>query len=736
MMSTGGHSILVYGDGQHVTDSYEAVPIVPSTIPVAAGDESDSNCENEIEGEFRLHPDNTHVYTLDRSKRSQKSVVTKRILWECGKLTTCNSCLTSENPLCGWCAQETTCTLETQCKSLVWIQALSETSEGKDDDLEPLCGFQNGVISSDYSLKFNPTSTLLTPSLDFCGSIIPDPTGSFASPETPLISVSVFVDDVPCTNVTYPAKQCQADDNGFSFSCTLLSQKRPLDGPVYGQFLLGVGPSYTRMRLTSTENFEWRVPTIETFSPRKGPMSGGTLVEILGTDLLFRSDPQIVIGDQPCQTMESSTDTKLQCKTSPVQDANIQSLISINYKGNDLEYIAESRDKYTYTEDPTVSQISPTRVFLGGGFLHDVVGTNLDTVAGPNFVVAMTENNVQTAEWSSPCEVKTPTFMQCPTPKIDLPSNIDVNYDDGQCGLISATTDGKNVQFGFGFTFDGVKEWQPENIAATLDNTFTIARNPVFDNFKGENDILTIEPTDNMTITGKRLDCGPQMKYLQIEVGDGFCDVISINQTFLECQPMSINETLSVHPVQVLIGTSVDIANVYDVGYLKYQEFFTTTEQTTTISSPPTTHRNLSTTNLRTTTRRTTHGGVGRTTTTIPTNKTLLVSSPASEDRQTSRKTVAYAPQTQGIWSTQMISIAAACGAVVVVIIVIIVVACVVVRKKRVNDHGVHNNNLNHGNNIPVKESVTYVPNKEENDNSKVYFLPQTEKQEFKYTDV
>ncbi|CAG2109656.1 unnamed protein product, partial [Medioppia subpectinata] len=122
-------------------------------------------------------------------------------------------------------------------------------------------------------------------------------------------------------------------------------------------------------------------PRIDWMHPLSGPMSGGTLVTIegsnLGTDLDEIRD-KISVGGQPCVPLNYSVSVRVTCRTSPVS----QPLLADVVVGNKAGFTA-AKDKFRYEVPEIVGShpnIGPhsggTRIYISGTNLN--IGSNLE----------------------------------------------------------------------------------------------------------------------------------------------------------------------------------------------------------------------------------------------------------------------------------------------------------------------------------------------------------------------
>ncbi len=121
------------------------------------------------------------------------------------------------------------------------------------------------------------------------------------------------------------------------------------------------------------------LPTLTAVSPAgpSGPLSGGTILQIIGTNLATTS--AITMGTSTGATLTSITDTGV-TMTSPISNTAGSKIIQVTTAGG---VTSSSTITFTYVSPPTLSVISPAAGPLAGGTIVGITGTNLQN---PRFV--------------------------------------------------------------------------------------------------------------------------------------------------------------------------------------------------------------------------------------------------------------------------------------------------------------------------------------------------------------
>ncbi|XP_075926809.1 plexin-B3-like isoform X3 [Petromyzon marinus] len=172
--------------------------------------------------------------------------------------------------------------------------------------------------------------------------------------------------------------------------CLLSSVSAVTQGPVELK-LRGFDSAAVAPRL-----FSYQDPRPREFLPVKGPRAGGTMLRVLGDDLLSGSaaDVSVTVGNAICRNVEV-TESEVKCRTSSYPEPG-EAEVVLNYGP-----LAQRRlsGLYTYTLDPEVHNVEPKESFISGGRTILVTGTNLDSVEQP---LVRVEVVAAASSWSTP----------------------------------------------------------------------------------------------------------------------------------------------------------------------------------------------------------------------------------------------------------------------------------------------------------------------------------------------
>lgn len=225
-----------------------------------------------------------------------------------------------------------------------------------------------------------------------------------------------------------------------SFECITRKRDRPTNGSVLIQ--------YYNQAYISKEYVHFVSPSIEGFSPKVGPMSGGTNVKItgrffnernirafFGSTECVRDDKDLDAETFYCKTRQTINEWKgyLRMEVGDTCDAaNPYNLIDFN------------SSYFRIIEDPTIISVSSNRIkqeppkgYAEGGSKIYVNGTNFHVIQNPQFCVYLGSGH-----YSSNCTVERNEIMVCESPHL---------LDDGIAPVVVET------ELYYGFEMDGVE---------------------------------------------------------------------------------------------------------------------------------------------------------------------------------------------------------------------------------------------------------------------------------------
>uniref|UniRef100_A0A1I7XJQ6 Sema domain-containing protein n=1 Tax=Heterorhabditis bacteriophora TaxID=37862 RepID=A0A1I7XJQ6_HETBA len=123
-------------------------------------------------------------------------------------------------------------------------------------------------------------------------------------------------------------------------------------------------------------------PTIDEFSPRKGPVGGKTKLRISGSNLGRRYTDvsgAVIVANVQCVVIPTEYEpaSEIICETGKAAIKNSKGPIVVRLRADDANYAAVSKLDFEYVE-PTVSAVKPDRGPKSGGTDVTIFGTDLD----------------------------------------------------------------------------------------------------------------------------------------------------------------------------------------------------------------------------------------------------------------------------------------------------------------------------------------------------------------------
>ncbi|XP_038067021.1 plexin-B1-like [Patiria miniata] len=305
--------------------------------------------------------------------------------------------------------------------------------------------------------------------------------------------VSVTVGNQPCDLAGFNSDY----QIGASVSCRTRAESEGTELVT----LTVTGADGTMQHSSGTVNFNFKDPSITHFQPRLGPEAGGTAVSVNGTALNTGRNIEAFIGDNPCHITGKPVGSMLECTTTAGK-VGYQGGVKVSFDGA----MRTSSDMYTYTENPTITEVSPLKSIVSGGRMLTVTGTFLNTSRNRQIVVT-NANEVR-----NECQGESATEMRCPSPNI---TDLDIS----------------NENLTFGFIMDGVTQlltWSEDN-----DADLEYFEDPVYNKFKGG---MKDKEGETLTITGKRIDSAITEEEIIVKIGIESCPVSLITDSALVCE--------------------------------------------------------------------------------------------------------------------------------------------------------------------------------------------------------
>ncbi|KAL3072587.1 hypothetical protein niasHS_017561 [Heterodera schachtii] len=125
---------------------------------------------------------------------------------------------------------------------------------------------------------------------------------------------------------------------------------------------------------TAEANELCTTPAIREFSPRSGPLEGGTVVDIVGHDLGSR-----LLDNLECSILEKRESDRVICLTAASPRAYTVTAIRLQIDGA----VRPLPAKFEYRTDPELRDVQPRTAYESGGRKLIVTGSHLDSVLSP-----------------------------------------------------------------------------------------------------------------------------------------------------------------------------------------------------------------------------------------------------------------------------------------------------------------------------------------------------------------
>jgi len=309
--------------------------------------------------------------------------------------------------------------------------------------------------------------------------------------------------------------------------------------------------------IESTVKFRYRDITVSGVTPKFGPRSGGTVISIEGVHLNIGSSISIYLDNIPCEVNTSQiSSSRVTCTTGAAPaPLEVRSLVLLV---DDARRTFKS--PYTYTPDPTISEVKPKWSFVSGGRILTVHGQHLNTVEQP-YIAALDDRGVGVGR--SACTVVSSTQMDCPSPAIIAAAQLagPVVQDDRQ------PSSPEIQSFRIGFEMDQVSSLlnlQTSNPG--VNSELLYVEDPVYFKFPGNRKSYK---GDALVIEGYNLNLAADESDLEVRIGTERCNVTSLTSTQMLCVPPQDPPAplLASHPeVVVYVGRNLK----FELGLLAY----------------------------------------------------------------------------------------------------------------------------------------------------------------------
>uniref|UniRef100_A0A8C7Z3Z0 Plexin A4 n=1 Tax=Oryzias sinensis TaxID=183150 RepID=A0A8C7Z3Z0_9TELE len=394
----------------------------------------------------------------------------------------CGLCLKAD-PLfgCVWCKGENRCTLKQDCP------------HPENQWLEP-----NGINSKCTHPRITQITPLRGPR---DGGTLVTIRGENLGLDFREIQGNVKVAEVNCTPIRegyIPAEQIVCEMGKAEMS--------QYTGNV--KVCVGVGPCRPEFTAKSLKYYYF-IPRITTLKPNRGPISGGTIVNITGSHFDAGSSVSVVFKDQPCTYLKRGGQW-LTCRTHSSLHGYGNVSVSVSIDKAKLQKDLQ----FEYVEDPSITKIEPEWSIFSGHTPVTVTGTNLDIIQTP--LIRAKYNGHETLNL---CEVLNPTTMLCQAPELPISfarhQEVPEKPDE------------------FGFKLDDV-----QSLMALNNTNFIYYPNPEFEPLSASG-VLELKPGSPIILKGRNFlpptNSGNGKLNYTVLIGEKPC-MLTVSETQLLCE--------------------------------------------------------------------------------------------------------------------------------------------------------------------------------------------------------
>lgn len=324
--------------------------------------------------------------------------------------------------------------------------------------------------------------------------------------------------------------------------------------------------------------------------PKFAAESGGRIVHLRGGNLNIGNGPKVTINNDTC-LVTSKNMTVISCVV-PAGSMGVAN-VSVHIDGNPVD---TTTSNFSYVEDPTVQNIYPVPLssFESGGRKLTINGTNFDAIDSAFMFVIYGDGTYSKNET---CSIKNETTIFCWTPESQTRTTavaFDTDTEDEPSNRTERSTllqmiqmkpvllkrARRNLQVNsaqLGFYMDNVPSVQDlKTYFPSVQSTLFYAPDPVILDFEENDRMKAYTQGIVLEIKGRRLNAAATREDVEVFVGVGRCNVTSVNEEAIYCNPPTDQPALRDDGSQRSDGIPrvfVKFGNLEKmVGFLKYKE--------------------------------------------------------------------------------------------------------------------------------------------------------------------
>lgn len=168
---------------------------------------------------------------------------------------------------------------------------------------------------------------------------------------------------------------------------------------------------------SAVEYYQYPVPTMQMKHPHHGVDTGGTTVQVVGWNFLYKSEYGIVphcrFGDKIVRAYFYST-VRITCESPPNDQTGVKMPFEISLNGVDFSSTGQT---FSYYTQPEITNITPDAAPANGGTEVYMVGKNFPNMeGGSEFNCRFSPTNTKASPKKMPATWLNSTHISCISP--------------------------------------------------------------------------------------------------------------------------------------------------------------------------------------------------------------------------------------------------------------------------------------------------------------------------------
>ncbi|KAL3077577.1 hypothetical protein niasHS_012283 [Heterodera schachtii] len=413
---------------------------------------------------------------------------TKVTIFKCPLLASdCSRCVALDPRFaCTWC--DGGCKHSTKC--------VGRDADGGAAEADELC-------TTPAIREFSPRSGPLE------GGTVVDIVGHDLGSRLQDVQDRVQVAGVPCRVLHYE----------LSVRILCVTERSPL--PFRAPIRLTIGRS-ARRNAQSEAHFEFRSPQVLSAQPTFGPQSGGTRLQLIGTNLDVGRNASVYLDNLECSIQEKRESDRVICLTAASPRAYTVTAIRLQIDGA----VRLLPAKFEYRTDPEVRDVQPRTAYESGGRKLIVTGSHLDSVLSPKLfllsaptVPSASPDELELISELGACHPLNSSALSCDSPSLALPT-----------ALLRQSS---MARWMVGMAMDGVRTVR--NLGPTIQ--LTTVPDPQFSPFAGLHILQAEQP---LMLSGQWLSQAATPAEYSVTIGTSLCPVFLLEPDRLLCRPPTV----------------------------------------------------------------------------------------------------------------------------------------------------------------------------------------------------